>query len=98
MSTSVLASTCVRIATTHSSTAPASSSAVALALVAVSAALKEQGAKEVSAYITHGVLSGKAVERIGDGIQGRCPNQSTTGFRESRTAANLEISNMPLPE
>ena len=29
------------------------------------AALKERGATEVSAYITHGVLSGKAVERIG---------------------------------
>jgi ribose-phosphate pyrophosphokinase len=29
------------------------------------AALLEQGAKEVSAYITHGVLSGKAVERVG---------------------------------
>jgi ribose-phosphate pyrophosphokinase len=29
------------------------------------AALKERGAVEVSAYITHGVLSGKAVERIG---------------------------------
>lgn len=28
------------------------------------AALKEQGAKDVSAYITHGVLSGPAVERI----------------------------------
>ncbi len=28
------------------------------------AALKEQGASNVSAYITHGVLSGKAVERI----------------------------------
>jgi len=28
------------------------------------AALKEQGAKEVSAYITHGVLSGPAVDRI----------------------------------
>ncbi|MGJ3231240.1 MAG: ribose-phosphate pyrophosphokinase [Oceanicaulis sp.] len=28
-------------------------------------ALKERGAEEVSAYITHGVLSGKAVERIG---------------------------------
>jgi ribose-phosphate pyrophosphokinase len=30
------------------------------------AALKERGAKEVSAYITHGVLSGKAVSRIAD--------------------------------
>ncbi|PWE16695.1 phosphoribosylpyrophosphate synthetase [Marinicauda salina] len=30
------------------------------------AALKERGATEVSAYITHGVLSGKAVERIGE--------------------------------
>ncbi|MFW6412709.1 MAG: ribose-phosphate pyrophosphokinase [Oceanicaulis sp.] len=29
------------------------------------AALKDRGATEVSAYITHGVLSGKAVERIG---------------------------------
>ncbi|MFP4517900.1 MAG: ribose-phosphate pyrophosphokinase [Oceanicaulis sp.] len=29
------------------------------------AALKDRGAAEVSAYITHGVLSGKAVERIG---------------------------------
>jgi ribose-phosphate pyrophosphokinase len=28
------------------------------------AALREKGAKEVAAYITHGVLSGKAVERI----------------------------------
>jgi len=28
-------------------------------------ALKDRGATEVSAYITHGVLSGKAVERIG---------------------------------
>jgi ribose-phosphate pyrophosphokinase len=28
------------------------------------AALKEQGASDVVAYITHGVLSGKAVERI----------------------------------
>ena len=32
------------------------------------AALKEQGAKEVSAYITHGVLSGKAVERISNSV------------------------------
>ncbi|TGY90096.1 ribose-phosphate pyrophosphokinase [Marinicauda algicola] len=32
------------------------------------AALKERGASEVSAYITHGVLSGKAVERIGDSV------------------------------
>jgi ribose-phosphate pyrophosphokinase len=31
-------------------------------------ALKEHGAAEVSAYITHGVLSGKAVERIGDSV------------------------------
>ncbi len=29
-------------------------------------ALKEQGAKEVHAYVVHGVLSGKAVERISD--------------------------------
>ncbi|XBQ15059.1 MAG: ribose-phosphate pyrophosphokinase [Oceanicaulis sp.] len=29
------------------------------------AALKDRGAAEVAAYITHGVLSGKAVERIG---------------------------------
>jgi ribose-phosphate pyrophosphokinase len=28
------------------------------------AALKEQGASDVVAYITHGVLSGKAVERV----------------------------------
>lgn len=28
------------------------------------AAIKEAGAAEVSAYITHGVLSGKAIERI----------------------------------
>ena len=32
------------------------------------AALKDQGAKEVSAYITHGVLSGKAVERISGSV------------------------------
>lgn len=32
------------------------------------AALKEKGAKEVSAYITHGVLSGKAVERISNSV------------------------------
>lgn len=32
------------------------------------AALKDQGAKEVSAYITHGVLSGKAVERISNSV------------------------------
>lgn len=31
-------------------------------------ALKEQGAAEVSAYITHGVLSGKAVQRIEDSV------------------------------
>ncbi|TRO96423.1 ribose-phosphate pyrophosphokinase [Glycocaulis profundi] len=31
-------------------------------------ALKEHGAAEVSAYITHGVLSGKAVERIRDSV------------------------------
>jgi len=31
-------------------------------------ALMERGAAEVSAYITHGVLSGKAVERIGDSV------------------------------
>lgn len=30
------------------------------------AAIKEQGAASVSAYITHGVLSGKAVERVKD--------------------------------
>ncbi len=30
------------------------------------AALKQRGAKEVAAYITHGVLSGKAVSRIAD--------------------------------
>jgi ribose-phosphate pyrophosphokinase len=30
------------------------------------AALKARGAKEVSAYITHGVLSGKAVSRIAE--------------------------------
>ncbi|WP_107711412.1 ribose-phosphate pyrophosphokinase [Oceanicaulis sp.] len=32
------------------------------------AALKDKGAKEVSAYITHGVLSGKAVERISNSV------------------------------
>jgi len=32
------------------------------------AALMEQGAKDVSAYITHGVLSGPAVERITDSM------------------------------
>lgn len=32
------------------------------------AALKDHGAKEVSAYITHGVLSGKAVERISNSV------------------------------
>jgi len=32
------------------------------------AALKERGAAEVAAYITHGVLSGKAVQRIGDSV------------------------------
>lgn len=31
-------------------------------------ALKEQGAKDVSAYITHGVLSGPAVERITNSV------------------------------
>lgn len=31
-------------------------------------AIKKQGAKSVSAYITHGVLSGKAVERIKDSV------------------------------
>lgn len=32
------------------------------------AALKERGAAEVSAYITHGVLSGKAVQRIEESV------------------------------
>ncbi len=32
------------------------------------AALKEQGAKNVSAYITHGVLSGEAVERVSNSM------------------------------
>ncbi|MCC5981832.1 MAG: ribose-phosphate diphosphokinase, partial [Oceanicaulis sp.] len=32
------------------------------------AALKKEGAAEVSAYITHGVLSGKAVQRIEDSV------------------------------
>ncbi|NNC36330.1 MAG: ribose-phosphate pyrophosphokinase [Acidimicrobiales bacterium] len=32
------------------------------------AALKDQGAKDVSAYITHGVLSGPAVERITNSV------------------------------
>jgi ribose-phosphate pyrophosphokinase len=31
-------------------------------------AIKKEGAKTVSAYITHGVLSGKAVERIKDSV------------------------------
>jgi ribose-phosphate pyrophosphokinase len=31
-------------------------------------AIKKEGAKSVSAYITHGVLSGKAVERIKDSV------------------------------
>lgn len=32
------------------------------------AALKKEGAAEVSAYITHGVLSGKAIQRIEDSV------------------------------
>ncbi|HCY54018.1 MAG TPA: phosphoribosylpyrophosphate synthetase, partial [Oceanicaulis sp.] len=32
------------------------------------AALKNEGAAEVSAYITHGVLSGKAASRITDSV------------------------------
>jgi ribose-phosphate pyrophosphokinase len=32
------------------------------------AALKEKGAASVSAYITHGVLSGKAIERVQNSV------------------------------
>jgi ribose-phosphate pyrophosphokinase len=59
-------------------------------LVNAAEALLKQGAKEVSAYITHGVLSGQAAERIaGSKLKELVVTDSIFDPEESKTAANI---------
>lgn len=56
------------------------------------AALKDQGAAEVSAYITHGVLSGKAVERIESSVLKELVVTDSIDLREHTAAApNIRV-------
>jgi len=55
-------------------------------------ALLENGAKEVYAYATHGVLSGKAVERIaGSKLKSMVVTDSIEATPEMKNCANLRI-------
>jgi len=56
------------------------------------AALKEQGAKEVHAYVVHGVLSGGAVARVSSSPLEKLVVTDTIAPTESvRTAQNIEV-------
>mgnify|MGYP000264528033 FL=1 len=52
-------------------------------------ALLENGAAEVSAYITHGVLSGKAVERINKSDLSSLVITDTIGATEAVSASSV---------
>jgi ribose-phosphate pyrophosphokinase len=54
--------------------------------------LMEQGASEVHAYITHGVMSGPAVERITNSVmKSLVITDSIEASESTRTAANIRI-------
>ncbi len=56
------------------------------------AALKEQGAKSVSAYVTHGVLSGKAFERIESSVLSSMVITDTIGITEAvESCKNMRV-------
>lgn len=56
------------------------------------AALKEKGAKSVSAYITHGVLSGKAVERVKNSVlSALVVTDSIPLTEEAREVKNIRV-------
>jgi ribose-phosphate pyrophosphokinase len=55
-------------------------------------ALKKEGAKSVAAYVTHGVLSGKAVERVGKSVLTSLVITDTIPAIESvRNAKNIRV-------
>ena len=55
-------------------------------------ALKKEGARSVSAYITHGVLSGKAVERVAGSVLDELVITDSIGVRpDMREAHNIRV-------
>ncbi len=61
-------------------------------LVKAAQLLKDEGAEEVHAYITHGVLSNPAVERIGNSVmKSLVVTDSIEASPEVRAAANIRI-------
>ena len=56
------------------------------------AALKEKGAASVSAYVTHGVLSGKALERIQNSVlKSMVITDTIPTTQEAKNIPNLRV-------